>query len=187
MAVPELSSGISPPTFLTAYELFKPSNSELRQVPSYYRGCWHEVSRTFLFGYSHFLPRRKSFRPKGLLHSRGIAASGFPPLCKTPYCCLPQEFGPCLSPNVADHPLRSAIDQSLGRPLPHQQTNQVQAHPSAHKAFSVKTYEVLAQVSSCYSSPMGRYLHVTHPSATKYCYFVRLACIRRAASVRSEP
>ena len=56
-----------------------------------------------------------------------------------------------------------------------------------HKAFSVKTYPVLAQVSSCYSRPKGRYPHVTHPSATKYCYFVRLACVRRAASVRSEP
>ena len=88
---------------------------------------------------------------------------------------------------MADHPLKSAIDQSLGEPLPHQQTNQVRAHPMAHKAFSVKTYEVLAQVSSGYSSPKGRYLHVTHPSATKYYYFVRLACIRRAASVRSEP
>ena len=52
---------------------------------------------------------------------------------------------------MADHPLKSAIDQSLGEPLPHQQTNQVRAHPLAHKAFSVKTYEVLAQVSSCYS------------------------------------
>ena len=40
-------------------------------------------------------------------------------------------------PNVADHPLKSAIDHSLGRPLPHQQTNQVQAHPMVHKAFSV--------------------------------------------------
>ena len=30
MAVPRLSLGISPLTFLTTYELFKPSNSELR-------------------------------------------------------------------------------------------------------------------------------------------------------------
>ena len=134
-----------------------------------------------------FFPDERALQPKGLLHSRGIAASEFPPLCKIPHCCLPQEFGPCLSPNVADHPLKSAIDHSLGRPLPHQQTNQVQAHPMVHKAFSVKTYPVLAQVSSCYSRPKGRYLHVTHPSATKYCYFVRLACVRRAASVRSEP
>ena len=84
-------------------------------------------------------------------------------------------------------PRHKNIDHSLGRPLPYQQTNQVRAHPMVHKAFSVKTYPVLAQVSSCYSRPKGRYPHVTHPSATKYCYFVRLACVRRAASVRSEP
>jgi len=51
----------------------------------------------------------------------------------------------------------------------------------------VKAYPVLAQVSSCYSKPKGRYLHYTHPFATQYCYCVRLACVRRAASVRSEP
>ena len=88
---------------------------------------------------------------------------------------------------MADHPLRSAIDRSLGKLLPYQLANQVQAHPLAHKAFPVKAYPVLAQVSSCYSRPKGRFPHITHPFATKYCYFVRLACVRRAASVRSEP
>ncbi len=29
--------------------LFKPNDSEQRLVPPYYRGCWHEVSRTFLW------------------------------------------------------------------------------------------------------------------------------------------
>ena len=29
--------------------LFKPNNSEQRLAPSYYRGCWHEVSRAFLW------------------------------------------------------------------------------------------------------------------------------------------
>ncbi len=50
-AVPELSSGISHLTYLAAYARFTPSNSEQRLGPSYYRGCWHEVSRPFLFGY----------------------------------------------------------------------------------------------------------------------------------------
>ena len=95
--------------------------------------------------------------------------------------------GPCLSPNVADRPLRPAIDNCLGEPLPHQQTNQVRAHLSAYKTFPVKAYPVLAQVSSCYSKPKGRYPHYTHPFATQYCYCVRLACIKAAASVQSEP
>ena len=34
---------------------------------------------------------------------------------------------------------------------------------------------------------MDRYLRVTHPSATKAETFVRLACVKHAASVRSEP
>ena len=36
--------------------------------------------------------------------------------------------GPCLSPNVADRPLRPAKDRCLGRPLPYQQANGARAH-----------------------------------------------------------
>src|SRR5215467_8564577 len=60
-----------------------------------------------------------------------MAASGFRPLRKIPYCCLPWESGPCLSPSVADHPLRPATDHRLGRPLPHQLPNPTRAPPSA--------------------------------------------------------
>ena len=62
---------------------------------------------------------------------RGIAPSGFHPLRKIPHCCLPQESGPCLSPSVADHPLRPATDRCLGRPLPYQLANRARAPPSA--------------------------------------------------------
>jgi hypothetical protein len=34
---------------------------------------------------------------------------------------------------------------------------------------------------------LGRFPRVTHPSATLHCWSVRLACVRPAASVRSEP
>ena len=88
---------------------------------------------------------------------------------------------------MADRPLRPAKDRRLGEPLPHQQANQVRAHLLAHKAFPVRAYPVLAQVSPSYSKPKGRFPHYTHPSATQYCYCVRLACVKRAASVRSEP
>ena len=88
---------------------------------------------------------------------------------------------------MADLPLRTAIDRCLGELLPHQQANQVRAHLLAHKAFPVRAYLVLAQVSPSYSKPKGRFPHYTHPSATKAEAFVRLACVRRAASVRSEP
>ena len=54
---------------------------------------------------------------------RGIAPSGFRPLRKIPHCCLPEESGPCLSPSVADLPLRTARDRRLGKPLPYQLAN----------------------------------------------------------------
>ena len=44
-AVPRLSRRISHLTFPTAYTLFTPSNSGQRSPPTYYRGCWHVVSR----------------------------------------------------------------------------------------------------------------------------------------------
>ena len=55
MAIPKLSSGISPLSYKSAYTPFTPSNSEQRLPPSYYRGCWHVVSRGLLCRYRHFL------------------------------------------------------------------------------------------------------------------------------------
>ena len=46
-----MSPGISHLTYHAAYAPFTPSDSEQRSGPSYYRGCWHEVSRPFLFRY----------------------------------------------------------------------------------------------------------------------------------------
>ncbi len=60
-AVSELSSEISHQTYPTAYAPFTPSKSEQRLGPLYYRGCWHRVSRPFLFRYYQRLgcsPRR---------------------------------------------------------------------------------------------------------------------------------
>ena len=46
-----LSVEISHPTYQTAYELFTPNKSGQRSPPTYYRGCWHVVSRGFLWRY----------------------------------------------------------------------------------------------------------------------------------------
>ena len=50
-AVPELSSGISRQTCKTSYGPFTPNKSGQRSPPTYYRGCWHVVSRGFLQRY----------------------------------------------------------------------------------------------------------------------------------------
>jgi hypothetical protein len=55
------------------------------------------------------------------------------------------------------------------------------------KSFSLRTYTVLTQVSLSYSVENGRFPCITHPSATNPEGSVRLACVKPAASVRSEP
>ena len=62
---------------------------------------------------------------------RGVAASGLPPLCNIPHCCLPQESGPCLSTSVADHPLQPATRHCLGSLLHYQLADRIQADPKA--------------------------------------------------------
>ena len=54
-AVPTLKTGISLLTYQAAYAPFTPSHSGQRSPPTYYRGCWHVVSRGFLLSYRHFL------------------------------------------------------------------------------------------------------------------------------------
>ena len=60
-AAPELSSGISHQTCKTAYSPFTPSKSGQRLPPTYYRGCWHVVSRGLFVEYCHYHPRQKKF------------------------------------------------------------------------------------------------------------------------------
>ncbi len=60
-----LSLEVSQVTYRTAYAPFTPNNSEQRLPPSYYRGCWHEVSRGFFHPYRHYRPGRKEFTSQG--------------------------------------------------------------------------------------------------------------------------
>ena len=59
--------------------------------------------------------------------------------------------------------------------------------PKRITALTLRYYAVLADLSASYSPLRGRYQRVTHPSATSSEELVRLACIRHAASVCSEP
>ena len=87
-------TGLSPAllrgTWEAACARFTPNNSGQRLPPTYYRGCWHVVSRGLFKWYRLLLfPLKRSLQPESLLPSRGVAASGFPPLCNIPHCCLP--------------------------------------------------------------------------------------------------
>src|SRR5207245_1384282 len=48
-----------------AYARFTPSDSGQRSPPTYYRGCWHVVSRGFFRGYRRLSsPRKAVYDPK---------------------------------------------------------------------------------------------------------------------------
>ena len=103
---------------------------------------------------------------------------------------------------MAGHPLRSATDRRLGGPLPHQLPNQTRVHPippeflPLHHA-ALWSYAVLAVISNCYPPVWGRlptrYSPVRHSVNLKSIRklhsnrFVRLACVKHAASVHPEP
>ena len=95
-AVLQLSCRLSPLTYGPAYAPFTPSKSGQRLPPTYYRGCWHVVSRGFLWRYSQisilskpFVPPHRSLQPYGFHPPRGVAGSPFRALPNIPHCCLP--------------------------------------------------------------------------------------------------
>ena len=83
-AIHGLSPWFSLPTCLPACAPFTPSNSGQRLHPTFYRGCWHVVSRCFLVR----VPSLSSLttgisNPKTFfLHAASLI--GFPPLCNIP-------------------------------------------------------------------------------------------------------
>ena len=61
-AILRLSRRLSHQTYRAACTRFTPNKSGQRLPPTYYRGCWHVVSRDFLTRYRHcLLPLRQQF------------------------------------------------------------------------------------------------------------------------------
>ena len=92
-AVHELSPWISHLTCLPGYTPFTPSKSGQRLPPTYYRGCWHVVSRDFLVRYRHtvsscshgcssltteFYEPKPFFTHAALLHQTFVHCGRFP-------------------------------------------------------------------------------------------------------------
>ena len=99
---------------------------------------------------------------------------------------------------MADLPLRTATDHRLGKPLLHQLANRTSGNlfapgPFRSPAFVLRHYAVLAHLSMSYPPQLDMSRCITHPSATRHQVpesthaAVRLACVKHAASVQSEP
>ena len=62
-----------------AYTPFTPSKSGQRLPPTYYRGCWHVVSRDLFFGYRHpSSPIKKVYNPKAFFLHAALLRQGSP-------------------------------------------------------------------------------------------------------------
>ena len=102
---------------------------------------------------------------------------------------------------MTDHPLRAANHRRLGRLLPHRQANGTQTPPCAtaceqRPSFLIilmnePAYPVLILLSKGYPDHPDRlstrYSPVRHFTRPRRTFLVRLACVKHAASVRSEP
>ena len=103
--------------------------------------------------------------------------------------------GPCLSSSVPDHPLRPGTRRSLGGPLPRQLADRPRANPAA-AAFATFTLAGPWGINPPFGGLFPTAGHVTHVLRTRaplneavllQLHPVRLACLKHAASVRSEP
>src|SRR5206468_9113076 len=73
--ISRLSLEFSQRTYLAAYTLFTPNDSGQRLPPTYYRGCWHVVSRGFFWRYRHpgrLLTARASSLLKGVYNPKAF-------------------------------------------------------------------------------------------------------------------
>ena len=97
---------------------------------------------------------------------------------------------------MADRPLRPATDHRLGELLPHQQANQTSAALIA-RGLTVPRFppQGVCGISATFAalSPTIRYVPMYYspvrhsPPGASTRAAVRLACVRHAASVQSEP
>ena len=78
-AAPWLSHGISLLTYCPAYAPFTPSKSGQRLSPTYYRGCWHVVSRDLFSRYRQISSLVKEvYNPKTFILHAALLRQGFP-------------------------------------------------------------------------------------------------------------
>ena len=97
---------------------------------------------------------------------------------------------------MADHPLRPATDRCLGGPLPHQLANLISATPKA-KGLTIPSFppQGICGISVTFAtlSPTSGHVPIYYspvrhsPSGASTYAAVRLACVKHAASVQSEP
>ena len=89
-----LSRYISRLTCLPAYAPFTPSNSGQRSLPTYYRGCWHVVSRSLFIKYRQVSSLIKEvYNPKTFILHAALLRQGCPHCAISPTAASRRSLG----------------------------------------------------------------------------------------------
>ena len=188
---------------MAAYTPFTPNHSGQRSLPTYYRGCWHVVSRSFLLGYHpSFSPRTEVYNPKTFFPHAALLGQAFAHCPIFPTAASRRSLDRI---SVPMWPItlsgRLPIVDLVGRYL----TNYLMGRESTFYRISPLTPEPCDSVVLCgISNPFGPLSpcrrQVPHALLTRpplgyinsirrlpSSNLVRLACVKHAASVRPEP
>ena len=165
--------------------------------PTFYRGCWHVVSRCFLVRYRHDSSLTTGvYNPKTFFLHAASLHQGFPHCAIFPTAASRRSLGRISVPMwpvalsgrlpvealVGHHPTNKLIGRD---PIPCRKS--FPRIPCGHLE-----HPALPPVSRSYSGAWGRL--VTHYSPVRHSHPgasardpVRLACVKHAASVHPEP
>ena len=171
MAVDELSPSFSPLTCFSACAPFTPSNSGQRLPPTYYRGCWHVVSRGFLLATVICSSlRTEVYNPKTVFPHAALLHQAFAHCAISPTAASRRSLGRVSVPMwpfnlsvrlpIVDLVGRYPANYLIGRESILQRIAPLISPPcdgNMSCGISVR-FQTL--------SPLSRYSRVTHPSAT---------------------
>jgi hypothetical protein len=176
---------------------FTPSKFGQRSPPTYYRGCWHVVSRGFFCGYRlRSSPLKGVYTPKGfVLHaaSLGQACAHCPKFPTAASRRSGARVSVPLGPIILSDRLpvvglvsRYLTNNLIGRgPIPKRQAPlDASAEAKASTSGISPSFPGLSQSSGQVTHVLLRRSPLSAPRRTPTA---RLACLRHAASVRPEP
>ena len=151
-------------TYQAAYAPFTPSQSGQRLPPTYYRGCWHVVSRGFLVRYRHSSSlTTEVYNPKTFFLHAALLRQGCPHCAIVPTAASRRSLGRVSVPmwpfNLS---VRLLIADLVGRYL----TNYLIRREAIFQRYNLWQhdhaitlhYAVLAVVSNCCPPLEGRFL-----------------------------
>ena len=169
--------------------------------PPYYRGCWHGVSRGFFYGYRQTLrfssPSKGFYVPRDFITHAALLGQGFPHCQKFPTAAsrrsLDRVSVPVCPTVLSDRILIVAlvshylINKLISRGLLLKRN----APFITKSADSVIVCGISTGFPVLFPTP-GQITHVLLTRAPLYSgscppFLARLACVRHAASVDSEP